>query len=241
MNNHTPTKKDTKKDISKDADKDFIISVIQYLDYQHNITFFINTKDFDCLYNWWEKRIPMRVIRESISAVVKRWQKKNKPVSGFSNFKYEVRKNFASFLQLSLGSESAEIDTDVGKTANNNESKETKAVVADAGSAAVSQEKTDHHHFEEIDVFFNRFPEPLNPLREGFERLYDCLKEKQPIDSESLYKKLVEFFAEDTELNLKTSIFLKNLAAPLRKPELEQRYRLNWLKSKFNIADFELF
>ncbi|MCP5048002.1 MAG: hypothetical protein GY940_12570 [bacterium] len=205
-------------DKDKNKDYDYIVTIIQYLELNHGIAFFITPRDFDCLYNWWEKRIPDRVIRESITAVVKRWQKKNKAISGFSNFKYEVRKNFTAFLQLSLGSEST--GTEPGENSDGGEDGDQR--------------------FVEIDAFFNRFPEPLQPLRKEFEELYSCLKNNDRVETAGLHGKLTEMFARDTELNLKTAIFLKNLAPQLRKPGIEERYRLNWLINKFHIPDFEI-
>ena len=88
---------------------DFIIKVIQYLENSFKIHFFITPKDFDVLYRWFEKRIPLRVIEESIAAVVDRWTQKNKKISSFSNFYYQVKKDFETFLQLQVGAESKNI------------------------------------------------------------------------------------------------------------------------------------
>lgn len=88
-----------------DPDYDYIIPIIQYLETKHGITFFITTKDFDILYRWWEKRIPLRIIKESISTVVRRWEAKKKKLTSFSTFYYEVKKNFKAFLELNVGAE----------------------------------------------------------------------------------------------------------------------------------------
>jgi hypothetical protein len=199
--------------MKRDPDQDYVITIIQYLDFSHNISFFITTKDFDCLYNWWQKRIPLKVIRESISVVVKRWQAKNQTIKGFSSFKYQVRKGFESFMQLSVGSESTK----------------------NAESNAPGNQEVD-----EVELFMNHFPVPLEPLREEFALLYQLLKKDEPVDSEPLYCKLTALFAEDEELKLKTTAFLKNLAPQLRKPEIAERYRLNYLLGKFHIPDFEI-
>lgn len=84
-------------------DYDYIIPVIQYLEAKHGIVFFITTKDFDVLYRWWEKRIPLKIIKESISTVVGRWEAKKKKITSFSTFYYEVKKNFKAFLELNVG------------------------------------------------------------------------------------------------------------------------------------------
>lgn len=87
------------------SDYDYIIPIIQYLETKHGITFFITTKDFDILYRWWEKRIPLKIIKESLSTVVGRWEAKKKKITSFSTFYYEVKKNFKVFLELNVGAD----------------------------------------------------------------------------------------------------------------------------------------
>lgn len=193
-------------------DKDFVIEIIQYLQNKYDIIFFITPKDFDVLYNWWEKRIPLRIVKESIINVVDRWKKKEKTINSFANFSYEVKKNFKAFLQLSVGSEN-EIQT--------------------------PEEKDP---FAEINDFFNNYPLQLTPLKEEFDNIYQKIKKNKSIDVEltRTHETLVNLFKDDNELNLKVRIFLDNLSPVLRKPEIEQRYRLNYLINKYNIPDFEV-
>jgi hypothetical protein len=96
-----PGKIKTPKDST--ADYDYIIRIIQYLDYHFGIYFIITTRDFDILFRWWEKQIPLEVITDSIRNVVLRWQVKKKSINGFSNFSYEVKKNFRLFMELNVG------------------------------------------------------------------------------------------------------------------------------------------
>lgn len=196
-----------------DRDKDFVIDIIQYLQNKYDIIFFITTKDFDTLYNWWEKRIPLRIVKESIVKVVERWKEKGKDINSFTNFKYEVRKNFQAFLQLNVGSDTDENDTD---------------------------NPGEKDPFKEIKFFFNHYPQELMTLKEEFENIYRKLTCCECIDIEinRCHEKLVYLFKNDNELNVKVKIFLNNLAPQLRKPEIEQRYRLNYLINKFNIPDF---
>ncbi len=85
------------------SDYDYIIHVIQYLEYKHGVSFLITTQDFDLLYRWWEKRIPLEIVRESISIVARRRAEKKKRVDSISNFYFEVKKNFKAFLELQVG------------------------------------------------------------------------------------------------------------------------------------------
>jgi hypothetical protein len=193
--------------------QDFIVRIIQYLEYKHGIALFVTPKDFDALYNWWEKRIPLKIIKAAITNVVERWQEKEKNIYSFSNFRYEVRKNFKAFLQLNVGSETGNPET--GK-------EEEKGELA------------------EIENFLNNYPQELNELREDFNTLYRQLKNKESAALEPIHRKLSDLFKGDKELNLKARVFLRNLSPELRKPEIEHRYRLNYLLNKFNIPDFDI-
>jgi hypothetical protein len=197
-----------------DEDKDYVIKIIQYLQFRHGIFFFITCKDFDALYNWWHKRIPLHIIRESITSVVERWRGKNKKIHSFSNFRYDVRKNFKNFLQLQVGSAT--------------------------GNQDIYTAKEEKGEFQEIEHFFNHYPQDLNELREEFETIFRQLKNQESVKLKDVYQKLTDLFKDNNELNLKTSIFLKNLSPELRKPEIEQKYRLNYLLNKFNIPDFDI-
>lgn len=196
-------------------DKDYVIGIIQHLHITHDSVFFITTKDFDVLYNWWEKRIPRRLVEESIAAVVERWNKKNKKIYSFANFGYEVKKNLKAFLQLSVGA---------GSSSDSTKPQETG---------------TDENELADIENFLTRYPKELEKLKGDFDALYQKLKNKEDADPEAVHLKLLELFHNDEELDIKTTIFLRNLAPELRKPEIQQRYRLNYLKNKFNIPDFD--
>ena len=67
-------------------DYDYIIKVIQYLDRQFAIRFFISSKDFDVLYRWWEKRIPFAVVSEALRRVVERRSAEKKTGHFFLGF-----------------------------------------------------------------------------------------------------------------------------------------------------------
>lgn len=192
------------------SDNDFVIKIIQYLDNRCGIVFFITTKDFDILYNWWEKRIPIGIIKESMVKVVERWTAKNKKIYSFTNFGYEVRKNFKNFLQLNVGGETGE-------------------------------EEEQENELTEIENFFRDYPGELLDLKEGFEIIFQRLKNKESFHLDELHRRLLDLFKDDSELNLKTGIFMKSLAPELRKPEIEQRYRKNYLLNRFHIPDFENF
>jgi hypothetical protein len=191
--------------------------VIQYLDHTFNIRFFITTRDFDVLYRWWEKRIPMHLIKESITNVVERWARKNKKITGFSNFYYEVKKNFQVFLQMNVGGEDRE-----------------------AGPEEASGTEGAGGEFAEIETFFENYPDALTSLKKEFETIFQKIKNKEDVEPGPVHQKLVELFKDNEELNMKVAVFTRSLATELRKPAIENRYRLNYLLNKYRIPDFEV-
>lgn len=199
---------------------DFVITVIQFLEDNFKIHFFITPKDFDVLYRWYEKRIPIHIIKESIAVVVERRSQKNKSISSFSNFYYQVKKDFETFLQLGVGAE----------------------IKINRSGSPVSDNDIEHqrrYKYEELENFSRNFPTDLAPWKEEFDKVALQVKNQEKADLVPVYKKLVELFKGDETLDLKVAVFMRNLAPELRKPEIENRYRLNFLRSKYNIPDFE--
>ncbi len=184
------------------SDYDYIIRLIQYLDTRHNLHFFISSRDFDVLYRWWEKRIPLPLVERSLSEVVGRFVQRGRAVRGFSSFGYEVRKQYRSFLTMRTG------------TAGREEAKE---------------------EFADVEIFLNALPPELSLLRTDFERVYAAIKAGQPAAAEPLQEKLLQMFGDDPELKAKKELFLSQLAAKLRTPEIERKYILNYLFNKFRI------
>ena len=186
-------------------DYDYIIKVIQYLDRQFNINFFISSKDFDVLYRWWEKRIPFAVVSEALRRVVECRLLKKKPIISFSVFSHEVRLNYQSFLSLNVGRERSE--------------------------------PRDEHG--EIKAFLTEFPAALDFLKVDFARLGAEYMQNNVADAGPIHEKLLRHFQDDAELNAKCAWFLKNIAPDLRRPEIEKKYRLNYLLHKFAIPSFD--
>jgi hypothetical protein len=186
-------------------DFDYIIRIIQYLDQRYGIRFFISSKDFDVLYRWWEKRIPAAVIRDSLDRVVARSLSRQRPPVHFTAFSNEVRKNYQSFLDLSIGRERSE--------------------------------PADEH--AETRKFLANFPPDLAFMRSDFETLFSRLLQGEETDPEPLHNKLLAHFLNDSELNAKSAWFLQNLSPHLRRPEIERKYRLNYLLGKFAIPTLD--
>lgn len=198
-------------DNGKNDGYDFVTRSILFLEDTYGIHFFITPKDFDVLYRWYEKRIPFPIVKESITNVVNRWKENNKKIYSFSNFSYEVKKRFSSFLQLNVGA-----------------------------SVDVIRDKPGGDEYAEADHFFEHFPPALIPLKQDFEEIFRQVKSKEEIEPAPVYRKLVELFKENEELNIKAAVFTRGLARELRKPEIENRYRLNYLLNKYRIPDFEM-
>lgn len=188
-------------------DYDYIIHIIWYLDFQFGIRFFITPRDFDLLHRWWEKRIPLELIRESLAVVVARRRAKSQSISGFANFNYEVKKKFKGFLELTVGEGDRAEATGVAR--------------------------------DPVELFFQQFPPELESLRPRFQALRQQKADGVELSLEEADDQLLELFVEDEELAMKARVFLSSLAPPLRNRKIERKYRLNFLKRKFKIPDFE--
>jgi hypothetical protein len=189
-------------------DYDYIVRIVQYVERGYGIRFFITSRDFDVLYRWWEKRIPLDIVKESLGTVVARRRGKGQKILGYRHFNYEVKKNYRRFLELNVGEEGR-----IEERENNGE----------------------------VARFFQNFPPQLAALREDFDKLLRKLENRQNPDMSSIHEALLELLSGDNELNVRTRVFLQNLAPELRTPEIEKRYRLNYLLHKFHIPDFESF
>lgn len=198
-------------DNRKNNGYDFVTRTILFLENTYGVHFFITPKDFDVLYRWHEKRIPFPIVRESIANVVERWKEKNKTIYSFSNFSYEVKKNFNTFLKLNVGA-----------------------------SVDVTRDKPETDEYEEAQHFFDSFPPDLASLKQDFENIFRQAKNKEEIEPAPVYRKLVELFKDDEELKIKVTVFSRSLAPELQKPEIENRYRLNYLLNKYRVPDFEM-
>jgi len=85
------------------GDYDFIVGIIEYLSSRHGIRFFISSGDFDLLYGWWEKGIPRNVMETAVDRVVARRRMRRLPVTAFAQFRYEVRRQHAAWLERGIG------------------------------------------------------------------------------------------------------------------------------------------
>jgi len=186
-------------------DYDYIIRIIQFLERQFAIRFFISSKDFDILYRWWEKRVPYTVVSAALRRVVERRSPKKPPIASFSVFSREVRRDYQSFLNLYIGRERGEL----------------------------------RDERDQVKTFLSKFPEPLDWVRVDFERLGAEFARNGRADAGPVHEKLLRHFQDDSELNAKCEWFMKNLAPALRRPEIEAKYRLNYLLHKFSIPSFE--
>ncbi len=92
----------------KSESYNYIFKIISHLKIFHNVSFFITPLDYDVLYSWYDKKIPLNIIFFSLKRVVKRRESKGKDVISISNFSYEVRKNYKLYLERKAGSHDVE-------------------------------------------------------------------------------------------------------------------------------------
>jgi hypothetical protein len=90
-----------------------------------------------------------------------------------------------------------------------------------------------------IKKFLAEFPPVLEFMKADFEALCARLLHDEAAAAGPLQEKLLTHFNDDNELNAKAAWFLKNLSPPLRRPDIERKYRLNYLSGKFAIPAWE--
>jgi hypothetical protein len=90
-----------------------------------------------------------------------------------------------------------------------------------------------------VDRFLAQLPPELEFAAAELAALFAARRRNEPGGLAALEEKLLARFGDDSELNAKTAWFLKNLAPALRRPEIERRYRLNYLWGKFGIPSIE--
>lgn len=98
-------------------------------------------------------------------------------------------------------------------------------------------ESADEH--DDIRKFLSRFPPALEFMRGDFEILFSRLLQGGKVEAGPLQEKLLAHFKDDGELTAKSAWFLQNLSPHLRRPEIERKYRLNYLSGKFAIPAFD--
>ena len=84
--------------------QEYIFKVISHLNIFYSISFFINPIDYDALYSWYDKKIPLEIIYLSLDNVIKRRRKANKPLESITTFNYEIKKNYKGYLDRKAGS-----------------------------------------------------------------------------------------------------------------------------------------
>ncbi|HOW44666.1 MAG TPA: hypothetical protein PK919_05795 [Candidatus Aminicenantes bacterium] len=93
--------------------------------------------------------------------------------------------------------------------------------------------------FAAVDRFLALVPPELEFAAAELAALFAAKRRGEAGDAAVLEEKLLAHFRDDGELNAKTGWFLKNLAPALRRPEIERRYRLNYLWGKFGIPSID--
>jgi hypothetical protein len=87
--------------------------------------------------------------------------------------------------------------------------------------------------------FLAKLPPELEFAAAELAGLFAARRRGEPGGLAALEETLLARFGDDPELNAKAGWFLKNLAPALRRPEIERRYRLNYLWGKFGIPSIE--
>jgi hypothetical protein len=81
----------------------YIVSVIELLQREFNLYFVVSPRDFDILYRWFEKRIPLDLIRGCVTDVQERRARQGKTLDRVGDLAYAVRKAFGQHQDRSVG------------------------------------------------------------------------------------------------------------------------------------------
>jgi len=98
-------------------DYDYLISIINYLNINYHLNLRVGSKDFDTMYRWWEKNIPIEIVKKSIDILI---NKNKKNIKSIFSLNYRVRKEFENFLTFKLG-EAKENESQDKKTSKTEE------------------------------------------------------------------------------------------------------------------------
>ncbi len=184
----------------------YIFSVIQLLQRDFNQYTIVTPGEFDVLYRWWEKGIPLKIIRDCVADVLMKRGKQGRSQTKIRDYVHTVRKTFVRYQEQNVG-----------------------------GHGRLEQTPAPQQIWSE---FLNGPPDEIADLVEQFlVGLSEKGWETERIDS--FYRELMERYADDEELERKTTVFLQHLAPALRTEDLLKRYRLNLLISRFRIPDLE--
>ena len=81
----------------------YIVSVIHMLQQEFGLYSLVTPGDFDVLYRWWEKGVPLKILRDCTTEVVHKRQKQGKEKPGIRNLVHGVRKAHARSMEQSIG------------------------------------------------------------------------------------------------------------------------------------------
>ena len=81
-------------------------------------------------------------------------------------------------------------------------------------------------------------PAELAGLTGEFQALAESVARGEEVSMDPLHRAMLDLFENDDDLNLRTEIFLKNLAEEIRRPEIVRKYRINYLYHRFRIPEF---
>lgn len=83
----------------------YIVSVIQLLQSGHRIYSIVTPGEFDILYRWWEKRIPLSLIDECTAQVVSRRLTQGKAAPRIKDLAHAVRRGYTQYRERAIGSQ----------------------------------------------------------------------------------------------------------------------------------------
>ncbi len=81
----------------------YIVSVIQMLQRKHNLYSIVTPGEFDILYRWWEKRVPLSLIDDCTAAARSKRERQGKKAPEIKDLAHPVRRSFTRYRENTIG------------------------------------------------------------------------------------------------------------------------------------------
>ncbi len=174
------------------------------------LDFFISSLNFHIISEFYARRIPISIVYESIDAVIDRCRRKAIKIWSYIPFKYEVEKRFQSFQSLTVGRPSNEPEPEA------------------------------YQDLIDLEHFLDNFPPELQEAKSLFESAVWEHITGGRADLQNFHRKIIDITRGREDLETQVQIFLNGLDISFRTPEIETRYRVNLIFSRYKIPELDI-
>lgn len=131
----------------------YMVSLIDLLQRKFALYSIITPGEFDVLYRWWEKGIPLTVVEQAADEVVTRRKKQGKEPPKITHFAHTVRKLFAQHQEKIVGAHNLTEDPSAGAKARNHFLSNPPVEIADLVREHLHADSQDSLNCEQIVCF----------------------------------------------------------------------------------------